>query len=257
MVKEIIILGPDRAGTTFFCSLFDYIENVKTSDNFRLYEILKKKQKLPFVEKVKILKKFINSEPENFDKLYKVLYHQMNFSQIKKYLETKKQNQDIKNQPNDVDQNEVLVIVLTRNLVDMYISHCKAKKSNQWVNHNTTDLKIKFKENEFEEWIKPRVKYIKNLSKYLKNQEEISWLYFDYQEIHKLNSFEEKLKYVIEKISKKSQIEFSILEKENKMEKIKKQDQNSSFENKIKNYQDLEKYLKKTKTRIELKDFFS
>jgi hypothetical protein len=223
---QICVVGPDRAGTTHFCSLFEGAENVYTSRDSVLYEVLKHNGKKPYAEKKGMIDSFL-AKARGSGKpivLYKVMYHQMTPEELGSFF---------------LPDDRMLKIVITRNILDMYISHRKAKKVKSWRNTNTSGVRIWFNyKGRFEAWAKERISYLKRL-KLVLDAGGYRPLLVDYDELHALASDRSKLGW----ISGRLRDEFGLtLEIKGEVEpSFTKQDKEDSYRKKVYNHWSLRK----------------
>lgn len=264
MTIEICVIGPDRAGTTHFCTLFENLSNVFTTKNRQLYEIFKR-GKLTDVENVgqiiketnkismKQLQKHPNRKRIYVDAwkqstkqqgkeylLYKIIYHQLKPREFKRFFRS--------------NQKQIKIII-TRNLLDMYISQQKARKIKKWRDSDTSNIKIHFNKNEnFDEWSRIRTRYMKKLKKHL-DQRNYKYLVIDYDELHTYANDQEKLNYILKRIQ--NELGYNLLMNQSISIKsgMKKQDHAKSYRDKVVNYTEMRKLLKGR--NLELKKIFN
>lgn len=225
-MTEISILCPDRTGSTYICSLFDNVKNVWTSKNFILYEIFKKNREISPSKKRKIISKIKKQHPDKNYYLYKMMYNQTNVEDLKNFL---------------LPDDQMIKIILTRNVLDMYISHRKAKELRQWKNTNTSHHKVKFDLRGFEKWRTKRTNYLIGLNELI-NRKGYRAIVIDYDEIHQYQTDHQKLEYMLKRID--DELGFKLTPKKNIKIELKKQDRSKSYQDKVSNYKEMMKYLK-------------
>lgn len=236
---QICVIGPDRAGTTHFCSLFDDLPNVVTSKDYTLYEVLKFKGKKPFAEKLEQLQSFLSGAADSGKRfaVYKVMYHQMKPWELALWF-----------RPDD----RMIKIVVTRNVLDMYISHRKAKKIRKWRDADTSQVKIWFDYKvKFSKWALIRINYLRAL-KAVMDDCGYRPLVFDYDTLHKLENDQQKTEYVVERIQQECGFDLGPVGQV--ASTVTKQDEGASYRDKVYNYNGM---MRKVRGRdLELKKIF-
>ncbi|MFK7850342.1 MAG: hypothetical protein AB8D78_05125 [Akkermansiaceae bacterium] len=223
---QICVIGPDRAGTTHFCSLFESVGNVHTSRDSVLYEVLKYNGKKPYEEKKLIVDSFLEQARASGKPivLYKLMYHQMTPEDLRKFF---------------LPDEKMLKIVITRNILDMYISHRKAKKVKSWQSTDTSKVKIWFNyRGRFMAWARERIDYLKELKREL-DAGGYRPLLVDYSDLHAHKDDLSKLQWVAKRIRDEYGIELEMAE--SVVPSVEKQDKGTSYRDKVYNYRKLQK----------------
>lgn len=137
------------------------------------------------------------------------------------------------------------VVIITRNLLDVFISWKKASKNNRWGWDDTTDLKIPLSSEEFISWHNDTRNKYKSLYDTLSALNK-PYTIINYDEMNKSSSNMNKMKYILQKIYQTGinlKINFNKF-RETKF--LEKQDKNTKHKDQIENYHefkfDLTKY---------------
>lgn len=260
-IIEICIFGPDRVGSTYFCDLLKQLPEVLSTHPE--YEIFKRKpipktkrhqQALELFQKQsnqnqtdqdhrvpRYMRSYLNAwrevaQSRNKDfLLYKILYHQLPVENLTDFINQSPEN--------------TIFIVLTRNLLDMYISHRKAKQINTWHQTDTSNLKITFNHPiKFKDWTSPRIEWMEKLHSALTNTSR-KYVHIDYDDLHNPpplqspRSDTEKLSYILKKLNhiyNKTPIEPN---KKIVQSQLIKQDKSQEYFEKVDNYHAMMNYF--------------
>lgn len=226
---QICVIGPDRAGTTHFCSLFEGTDNVFTSQDSVLYEVLKYKGKMPYAEKKGLIDAFLSKARESGKSiaLYKLIYHQMTPEELGNFF---------------LPDERMLKIVISRNILDMYISHRKAKKVKGWQKTDTTNVRIWFNyRGRFVGWAMERIAYLKQL-KQVFDTGGYRPLLVDYHDLHQHADDRSKLNWIAGRIRDEYGIRLEVAG--NVEPSVIKQDKEDSYRKKVYNFWTLKRAIK-------------
>lgn len=242
--KTIVIVGEARSGTSYFYGALDRYKGVCShSDLFDPVDIhvnqkhkklinettfeLRKEDPLAFFDKILLISKgrFIS---------HKMLLSHMNESVMGRELYEA------------VVKRSNLVLFLTRNGIDRYISNLKAQKIQSWAHIDTTNIKIEFDIYNYEdirENNEINTYYIKDFCQI----HSLKIVEIKYDEFFKLNEDEREIfltNILEEAFSEKFQINKTIVNY------FTKQDLSTSYADKIENYEEVKDYIEKELEKI-------
>lgn len=140
-----------------------------------------------------------------------------------------------------VSNKSITKILLTRNLLDVYISDKILEKTHQSQEYNTSAIKVKIDCLDFKHWYYETQSYYSQIELFLKNDSQ-KCLKLSYEDIHKHNNNSEKIKYIHFWLEKQG---FEVENQQAESEYTKKQDKRSSSLEKIENVDELKGYLRK------------
>jgi len=93
-----------------------------------------------------------------------------------------------------VDYSDYVIINYRKNVIRSYASALLARSISSHKNTDTTNIKVKFTENSFNEWKDRSVRSIRSFKDIVKNKREVT--YVCYEELHALN-IQEKFGYIL------------------------------------------------------------
>lgn len=245
----ITIITHARSGSNYLCNLIE-----KSFDNINSnYEIFNK-QKCYINEKNinKILKEYnlensndlnllVHKNPlnflENVIKLsnepiisHKIFSEHLDFNYI-----------------NLIINKSDFLIILKRKFIDIYISKKRAIEmqkyhDNPWININTTDYKIDFDKNEYENQLNNYNDWFKKINKTIKLNNK-NYVIIDYDRFFNLN-IEDQINLINKELSKSIPNYLLNYIEINKNNLLQKQDKSNDYITKINNYKDFFNYFK-------------
>jgi hypothetical protein len=145
--------------------------------------------------------------------------------------------------------NTSCVIFLYRNPIDIYISKCKTRHTNKWINFDTTNVKIIFNKREYEFLKKDILDYINQCTKYCINH-NVPYVNIYYEYFVMLAESEQQV-YLQKLFQTASNID--LLNKNIDCDSFlcKKQDKCNNYHHKIINYDEVKEYLDNENTQYD------
>jgi len=164
--KNIIIMTHGRSGSNLLCRLLSQYDCISVNEEIAEVKYSLKKTNMSIMDfniRKKIEKYY---SYESFDKLVEL----MRILCDKKFMSFKIfSNQAKKVSWNFENQKHSSFIILTRNILDSYLSIVTANINNKWINFDTTETKIKFLPDAFERHYNCTNKNIYAIDKTIKN----------------------------------------------------------------------------------------
>ena len=234
--KIILLLSEKRAGSNYFISLFENFKNVDLD-----YEIFQEGRQKGFKKEKYLHDLMVRKYGIN----YKNIMHSK-FSEILIYLK-KNCNKEyfiFKCFPNHLTSNNIkylidnkiidhTFILERKNIIDRYISYKKALQLENWSKVDTSNIQINFDKSNYKNFKEDHVKTYKT---YLNIVENEKYTYFEYNDIVNRNDFLNKIIKILPGLKLNCEID-------NLQTWAKKQDNEKNYSKKIKNYNDIKKYL--------------
>lgn len=132
-------------------------------------------------------------------------------------------------------------ILLTRNLLDVYISDKILKQTQKSQEYNTSTIKINIDCLDFKNWYYETQSYYSQIELFLKNDKQ-NCLKLSYENIHGHSDNIEKTNYIYSWLGEQG---FEVVNQHKQSEYTKKQDKRSNSLQKIKNADELKSFLQK------------
>ena len=239
--KNIIIMTQERSGSNLLCRLFSEYDcmsvNTEIADWFpqkinERIEDLNLKEKIQKYYPYKSFDKFVESMRYLCDRdfmIFKMFQHHI--TKVSWKLE---------------NQNHSSFIILTRNILDSYLSYVPSRENKIWSNFDTTKIKVNFIPHKFIKYHKNRTNYFDNINKIIENsphlkskaikvdykefmyeaeQDKFMEKIFNFLKIKYMEKSEPKIKFAKEKQNKNKNFNFVI----NKQEMLKFMKSNEVF----------------------------
>jgi hypothetical protein len=244
--KLITVLTIGRTGSNYFC---DFIDKSFTNINVN-YELFNK-NKCCIQKKIKkrVLKLYdnINDISGNLhekvkDDPFQLLVNISNLCEEENIMFKLFLDHLSMDKSHNILSYSSLVVFLKRHYLDVYISNEKASLVNKYSNIDTTNIKIKFDPHKYESKVNYYDKYYHILRDFI-IENNIPYVDIHYEPFHKLNIKEQQ--FFLKDIFDKYLIGNNIQMNEN-IDEIRffKQDQCSSYRDKIENYDEFLEYFK-------------
>ncbi|EDX87872.1 hypothetical protein S7335_5585 [Synechococcus sp. PCC 7335] len=248
LARPLVIVATERTGTNYLCALlsqhpqiaayYEIFSNVAVMMSDAEVETLCKIQSLPFVDRShpKLIKQF----EDNHARIVELIVQRFSaekkicsFKLFQNHLPPKALNQSI------VDYD---VIVVTRRIIDTYISFVKAIETDDWLRLDTTQIKPRLHIDDFVAWYCDRYDYYQTCaSQYLVTHHKRVEV-IEYEEFT-CGTNVENLNFVCKKLNAATGIELDAFDSDIEL-KIRKQDKNQSVKNKISNWPEFEAQLR-------------
>ena len=246
-INEICCISMGRTGTNYLCSLLDSVNNIVSCreifsfDKCYVPEYVENeiKKRLNLTNDKEVTKwahehifkfmnilreiKIHNNKSYLFYKIFLCSW-QLNYDQLEKNFMTN---------PN------IGYFYLTRNYLSVYVSLKKAQQINCWNKINTSNVKIIFNPNEFNNYVKLYDDMFNKILKLCKKYDR-KLLIITYEEMMNYESDIERLEFIRNKFMDKFGVKLELPEQIST--KFFKQD-NSDIKDSISNYNDFEKFV--------------
>lgn len=241
-IQHLCVLATARSGTNYLCNLLaDNLKDIrylgevlcpedkfsKKVDNREFKQIFNsrkqrnKKLQLDLEQYINIVSNIASKKSRIL--LYKILYYQITTNELEIHLKSSK------------SQYPLTCLLLHRNPLDSYISNKKALRIKKWRHIDTTDIKVKFDSNTFQEHVKQIQTYETNI-KTLAKKYKITLIELNYEDIHQYDTDEEKMSYILSEMHRQG---CNLLKS-----RFQKQDRAPNYQDKVKNYPEMIQFLK-------------
>ena len=246
--RPIVIVATERTGTNYLCALLNQHPQIAA-----YYEIFSNVAVMMSDAQVKTLCKiqgwsFANRSDPKLIKQFEASHVQI-VELIRQELSVRKRICSFKIFQNHLPPKALAqlivdyeVIIVTRRIIDTYISFVKAVETDDWLKRDTTQIKPTLSIDDFVTWYCERHRYYQTCaSQYLAaHHKKVEVL--EYEEFTRGTNIE-NLNFVCQKISAAIGVCLDMFDSEIEL-KIWKQDQNPSVKSKVSNWSEFEAQLK-------------
>ena len=244
----VTIVGYARTGTNYLCELLGNTFS-EVNSNFELFNLKECFMNEKYINK--ILEKYDNNftiKGNNSAREDPIFFLENLIKISEEPIISHKifpEHLDINNVYKIIDKSD-FVIINKRNFLDVYISHKRAIEmvktiSNPWINIDTTNYKVKFDKDEYEEKEKKYNNWYKSIEKYTIDNYK-KYIFLDYDTFHNLELFN-KQKLLRDNLSIFCK-EFLFNINKN-VKTLIKQDKSDDYSTKILNYDEFKSYYYK------------